>query len=168
MQAAGHLVAAAPELAAGVQHGEHHRHGGDPQLFVHAHRDAPAIVPHRHDVPRQHIHLDMGAVTRQSLVDGVIHDLIYQMMQPPRPGGADIHARAFADGFQPLQHLDLAFVIRGVFRAHHAVFQFQIHVHLCTHSGSLPPFSVNLRQMLAISSMNPVRLSRVEEEICDI
>ena len=41
----------------------------------------------------------------------VVHDLIDQMVQALGTGGTDIHARALADGFQALQHLDLTAVI---------------------------------------------------------
>ena len=49
----------------------------------------------------------MGAVAGQSLVDGVVHDLVDQVVQAPRPRGADIHAGTFTDRFQALQDLDL-------------------------------------------------------------
>ena len=47
------------------------------------------------------------AVARQGLVDGVVHDLVHQVVQARLAGGADIHARALAHRLQPLQHLDL-------------------------------------------------------------
>ena len=111
MQAAGDLVALAAELAAGVQDGIHHRHRGDTHFGMDAHGDTAAVIGHADDVPLQDLGLDMGAVAGQRLVDGVIHDLVHQVVQTARPGGADIHARALADGFQPLQHLDLCFVV---------------------------------------------------------
>ena len=49
----------------------------------------------------------MVAVTGQRLVDGVVHDLIDQMVQAAGAGGADIHARALAHRFQAFQDLDL-------------------------------------------------------------
>ena len=55
------------------------------------------------------IHIfDVVTVTSQCLVDGVVHDLVDQMMQAPLAGIADIHAGALAHGLQTLQDLDLA------------------------------------------------------------
>ena len=57
-------------------------------------------------------HVDIGAETGQRLVDGVVHDLIYQMVQTAAGGGADIHTGALADSLQAFQNLDL---LRTVF-----------------------------------------------------
>ena len=60
----------------------------------------------------------MVAVTGQRLVDGVVHDLIDQMVQAALAGRADIHARALAHRFQAFQDLDLTgviLVVRGGF-----------------------------------------------------
>ena len=53
----------------------------------------------------------MGAVSGQCLVDGVIDDLVDQMMQAGRPGGTDIHAGALADRLKSLKNLNLARVV---------------------------------------------------------
>ena len=47
----------------------------------------------------------------QSLVDRVVDDLIYQMMQTSGACGTDIHAGAAANALQTLQDLDLRRVI---------------------------------------------------------
>jgi len=36
------------------------------------------------------------------------------MVEPTAVGGPDIHGRAFADGLEPLQNLDLARAVFGV------------------------------------------------------
>ena len=109
MQAAGHLVAGvlAAELTAGVQHGKDDGDGGDAHFGLDVHRDAAAVVGDLDDIALLDGHLDVGAVTGQRLVDGVVNDLVDQVVQAPRPGGADIHAGALADGVQALQDLDL-------------------------------------------------------------
>ena len=63
------------------------------------------------DVPFLDADLDMGTEARQGLIDGVVHDLIHQVVQARGRGGADIHARPLAHRFQPLQHLDLGGVV---------------------------------------------------------
>ena len=49
--------------------------------------------------------VDLVAIAGQRFVDGVVHDLIYQMMQAARACGADVHTGAFAHGLQPFEHL---------------------------------------------------------------
>ena len=111
VQAAGDLVAAAAELAAGVQHGEHDLEGAFAGLLLDVHGDAAAVVADADDVALLDDDLDGGAEARQSLVDGVVHDLVDQMVQAGGRGRADIHARPFAHGLQALEDLDLRGVI---------------------------------------------------------
>ena len=111
VQAARNLVAAPAELAARVEDGEHHGHGGQARLVLHPHRDAPAVVRDIDHVPRQQAHVNRIAEARQGLVDGVVHNLVHQVVQAPRAGGADIHAGPLAHRLQALQDLDLVAVI---------------------------------------------------------
>ena len=109
VQAAGHLVAGifAAELAAGVQHGVHNGDSRNAQLGLDVHGDAAAIVRYFDDVAGLDGDLDVGAVPGQGFVDGVVHDLVHQMVQAGRTGGTDIHAGAFAHSLQTFQDLDL-------------------------------------------------------------
>ena len=57
------------------------------------------------DIIKEHSHkmcirdsIDLIAVTGQSLVDGIVYDLIHQMMETGGRGGTDIHAGPLADG----------------------------------------------------------------------
>ena len=72
---------------------------------------------------KQDIHIDLIAVSRQGLIDGVVHDFIHQVMQAPGACGADIHTRTLPDGLQSLQDLNLAFVILLVGLRHIAEIQ---------------------------------------------
>ena len=108
VQTAGHRVAAAAELAAGVQFGHHGLHAGDAGRLHDVHGDASAVVVHAHAVARQDGDLDVRGESGQGLVHGIVHDLIHQMVQATGAGGADVHARADAHGFKPLQHLEVA------------------------------------------------------------
>ena len=111
MQAAGHLVAAPAELAPGVKDGKHHRHGGQAGFVLHAHGNAPAVVPDKHHVSRQQPHIDLVAKAGQGLVNGIVHNLVHQVVQSPGTGGADIHAGTLPHRLQSLQNLDLVAVI---------------------------------------------------------
>ena len=59
----------------------------------------------------------MVTVTGQSLIDGVVHDLVHQMVQTPLAGRADIHTGALAHSLQTFQDLDLAGVVFMVRRS---------------------------------------------------
>ena len=62
----------------------------------------------KHDVVRLDGHFDMVTVAGQRFVDGVVHDLVHQMVQAPRAGGADVHTGALAHSLQALQNLNFA------------------------------------------------------------
>ena len=106
VEPARHLIAAAAEFAAGVEDGKHHLQGGFTGLGLNVNRDAPAVVGDGDGVARVDGDGDVGTVAGQGLVDGVVHDLIYQMVQARLRGGADIHAWPLAHRFQALQDLD--------------------------------------------------------------
>ena len=111
VQATGHLVAAAAELAAGVQLGEHELDGADALGRVHVGGDAAPVVL---DPDRAVLHqgdVDGVGVAGQGLVDRVVDDLPDQVVQAALAGGADVHAGALAHRLEPLEHGDRAGVV---------------------------------------------------------
>jgi hypothetical protein len=114
VQAAGDLVAVAVELAARVQHRHHDFGGGAAFLRVHVRGNAAAVVDHADRVVGVDDDLDLVAMARQGLVDGVVDDLEHHVVQAGAVAGvADVHARALAHRFQALEYLD---AVRVVFR----------------------------------------------------
>jgi hypothetical protein len=121
VETAGHLVAAAPELAAGVEHGQHHlgrrlalvwtRRVGVDRNAAAVVVDSAATVGHQGDD-------DPCAEARHRLVDGVVDDLPDQVMETGETRRTDVHARALADGVEPFQNLD---VLGAVFIVGHAL-----------------------------------------------
>ncbi|CDC74301.1 uncharacterized protein BN503_00904 [Oscillibacter sp. CAG:155] len=81
VETAGNLVSAAAELAAGVEDGIDHLQGGTAGLGLDVHGDAAAIIHHGDGIAFVDLHQNVGAVARQGLVDGVIHNLVNQMME---------------------------------------------------------------------------------------
>ena len=111
VQATGHLVAAAAELAAGVQLGEHELDGADALGRVHVGGDAAPVVL---DADRAVLHqgdVDGVGVAGEGLVDRVVDDLPDEVVQAALAGGADVHAGALADRLEPLEHRDRAGVV---------------------------------------------------------
>ncbi len=111
VQAAGDLVAAAAELAAGVQHGEHDLDRGLALALDDVDRDAAAVVGDADAAVGEQRDLDPVAVPGQRLVDRVVDHLVDQVVQAALAGRADVHARALADRLEPLEHLDVAGVV---------------------------------------------------------
>ena len=111
MKAAGYLVAPAAELAAGVQHGIHHFQSRLASLGLNVHRDAAAVIHHGDGVALVDGDGDLRAVACQRFVDGVVHDLIHQMVEAGGRSGADIHTGTLSDGFQTFQNLNFRCVI---------------------------------------------------------
>ena len=104
MQAAGGGVGAAAELAAGVQFGEDHLDAGQPGLGFDVDGNAAAVVVDLDRVVRVQDDLDVVAEAGQGLVDGVVDDFPEAVHESAGVRGADVHARALADGLEALQH----------------------------------------------------------------
>ena len=51
---------------------------------------------------------DDRAVPTERLVDRVVDDLPQTVHQAPRIGGADVHARAFANRFEAFEHREVS------------------------------------------------------------
>src|SRR5437868_6579202 len=68
--------------------------------------NAAAIVLHRHGSVGVDGQLDGLRVAGERLVDGVVHDLVHEVVQALGADPADVHVRALADSLQPFQDLD--------------------------------------------------------------
>ena len=118
VQATGHLVSFAAELAAGVQDGQNDLDRGDLLFRMLVHRDAAAIVGDGDGVVGMDPYLDLVAIAGKRLVDGVVHHLVHQVVQAARPGRADVHAGALAHRFQPFEYLDVRTIVMVGFVSH--------------------------------------------------
>ena len=108
MQAARGLIGLAGEFAARMEGGEDHLQRRELGEFrVRVGRDAAAVVAHGQPIAGLQRHLDAVGMAGHRLVHRVVDDLGGQVVQRVVVGAADIHARAAADGLQPLQHLDV-------------------------------------------------------------
>ena len=81
-----HGVGVAAELAPGVQLGHDHLERRAVLDRVLVDRDAAAVVDHPEPAVGGQGDVDPGAVAGQGLVDGVVDDLVDEVMQAPRPG----------------------------------------------------------------------------------
>ena len=117
VEAAGGLVAAVLELAAGVQHREDHLEGALLRARMLVDRDAAAVV---FDRDRRSVVVqrdaDVRGVAVHRLVDGVVENFPDEVVQPGRADAADIHAGTLADRLQTFENGD---VFRGVLGGSH-------------------------------------------------
>ena len=105
VQAAGDLVALAAELAARVEHREHdlgRRLVGI--LGVRIDRNAAAVVDDATPAVGQQRDVDTRRVARQRLVDGVVDDLVDEVVQTRRTGRTDVHTGALAHRLKTLEN----------------------------------------------------------------
>ena len=115
MQAAGDLVAAAvAELAAGVQDGQHDLDGRALLLLHDPDGDAAAVVDDRDGVVGVDRDVDARAVAGERLVDGVVDDLVDEVVQPAHAGRADVHAGSLAHRLETLEDGDVLRVVAAL------------------------------------------------------
>ena len=119
VQTAGDLIASAAELAARVQNRKHDLKRALARLLLNIHGDAASVIGHAYNVAVLNINGYAAAIAGKRLVDGVIDDLIHQMVKPRGRGRADVHTRPFSYGLKPFEHL---YVARAVFLSYFFVY----------------------------------------------
>ena len=103
MQTTGDRVAAASELAAGVQDRHDDLDGGLVLGGVLIDRNAAAVVADAYAAVGQDGDLDVVAVAGQGLVDGVVDDLVDEMVQAPLTGGTECTCRGASGPLRALR-----------------------------------------------------------------
>ena len=113
VQATRHLVTAAAELAARVQHRHHHFEG---RLLGHvrvrAGGDSPPVVNHLTGAVGIQGDVHLGAVAGHRLVHCVVDNLVDEMMQPGRTRGTDVHSGAPTNSLEALENGDVRCFVR--------------------------------------------------------
>jgi hypothetical protein len=113
VQTAGDLVTLAAELATGVQHREHDlRRRLVGVLGVGVDRNTAAVVDHPASAVGQEGHVDAVRVAGEGLVDGVVDDLVHQVVKARRTRRTDVHTGPFADRLEALQNRDVLGAVR--------------------------------------------------------
>ncbi len=114
VEPAGGGVGPATELPAGVQLGVDDLDAGQPGARLGVDRHPAAVVAHLHRPVGVEEHVDAVAVAAQGLVDGVVDDLPQAVHEAAGVGGPDVHPRAFANGLQALEDLEVMGGIAGL------------------------------------------------------
>ena len=111
VQTAGYFISAAAELTAGMQHGKYHFKGRNTHLGMNTGGNTTSVITDADLITGQNGHFDVITEAGQCLVDGVVYDLIDQMMQASGTGRTDIHTGTFTYSLKAFQHLNLIFII---------------------------------------------------------
>ena len=118
VKTARHLVVGAVELAACVEDCEYDLDRGLVLGRVHVDRDAAAVVLDSERAVRVDDYVDHRAVTRESLVDRVVHYFVDQVVVAAFARVSDVHRGAFADGLHALENLYVFGVVIALFFSH--------------------------------------------------
>ena len=80
-------------------------------FLVKAYRDPAAVILHGAGSVLAEGDPDFAAVSGQMFIDGIVDDLIDQMVQTFGSGGTDIHTRTSSDWFESFQNFDRILII---------------------------------------------------------
>jgi hypothetical protein len=139
VQPARGLVGLARKLAARVQRAQDHlERGFVGELRMRVHGNAAAVVADGHRMIGVQFHLDPAGMPGHGLVHRIVQHLGHQVVQSPFVGAADIHARALAHRFQPLEHLDGMGIV-GIGRAGKEIGHGLLESSVLNWSSSRPP-----------------------------
>ena len=111
VQTTGIFVSALAEFSAGVKICQDQLDCRHLPFRMHVDRNAAAIVTHGNGAIDMNRDFNLCAKTGEMFVDRVIENLEDHVMQTALIGVADVHARALADGFEPLKFIDLRRVV---------------------------------------------------------
>jgi hypothetical protein len=78
---------------------------------MHVRRDAATVIDDGHTSIVLDRDGDLTAMSRQRLVDRIVHHLVDEMVQAVGTGRPDIHGRAFSNWFEAFQDLDRTGVV---------------------------------------------------------
>ena len=155
VQAAGRLVAAVLELAAGVEDGEDDLERAFLRGRVLVDRDPAAVVFHR---DRRAIGMERDPDVRgeavHRLVDGVVENFPDEVVQSGRADAADIHAGALPDRLESLENGDVFGGVVGGGHGYNCALKRALLVALC--STIVAAFEGRLAAAAAVSEDVPV------------
>ena len=111
VKTAGYFISAAAELSARMQNRKYHFDCRNSQFLLNIDGNSSSVVLDCHGIVAMYRHFNLAAVTGQCLIDGIIHNFVHEMMQSPRRGRTDVHARSLPNCFQTFQNLYLVCVV---------------------------------------------------------
>ena len=113
VKSSGYFVSSSAEFSSCMKYSKYNFNCRKSRFVINTDRNTSSVITHCNRIIFVNIYLYFIAISRQSFVYGIIHDLIYKMVKSSRRSAADIHTGPFPYGFQTFQYLDL---IRSIFR----------------------------------------------------
>ena len=115
MKSSGYFVSSTAEFSSRMKNSKYHLNCRFSSFMVDACRNSTSIIFHSDRIIHVDRDLDMSAISSQCLINGIIYDLIHQMVQSPEGSIINIHTRSFSDRLKSFQYLNL---ICSVFCTH--------------------------------------------------
>ena len=107
MQTSRYLIGTFVELTSGMQYGHYNFQCGFLFLFVIVYRDTTSVVLYGDGVVLVNGDFDVVAIAGKCLVDGVVHNLVHQVVKSFAANVANIHRGTLSHCFQTFQYLDV-------------------------------------------------------------
>ena len=107
VKASGNLISSAAEFTAGMKHSKNNLNCRYTCLGVKINRHSTSVIDNGDGIVLIYLYLNGSTESCQGFIDGVVYDLIDQMMKSSVGCRSNIHTRSFADCFQSLQNLYL-------------------------------------------------------------
>src|SRR5690606_17535205 len=86
---------------------------------VHGHRHSTTVVGYADAAVGEDGDLDMIAIAGHRLIDGVVDDLLNEVVETAFRGRTDVHAGSFPDCLETLEHSDVAGIIMRLILGRH-------------------------------------------------
>ena len=105
VQTSGNLISVSSEFSSGMKYRKYDLHRRYSFLMMYTDRYSSSVVPYGYRIVRMDNNVYLRAESAQSLVNGVVNDLVDKVVQTLGRRGADIHTRPFPDRLKSLQDL---------------------------------------------------------------
>ncbi len=111
VESAGHFIAVAVEFSACMEGREDDLERAFFRIFVLLYRNSSSVVLYSAASIGMDVDGDAVAVSGHGLVDGVVDDLVNEVVETAGAPVADVHFGAFLDGLEATENLDVTCVV---------------------------------------------------------
>jgi hypothetical protein len=115
METSGDFVTVTVELASGMEGGKDDLERASFCFFVLFDGNTSAVVFDRATAIGVDVDEDGVAISGQRFIDGVVEDLVDEMMEAAASAVSDIHIGSFSDGLYAAENLDVAGIVSVIF-----------------------------------------------------
>ena len=116
VQSSRDFIAVFVKLTASTNFGHDHLQSGHTFFFVYIDGNPPAVIFNTNGVVFLDDHIDCGTMTGKGLINRVVDNLIYEVVQSANTHVTDVHGRPHAHVFHPFKGLDITRVVIAFIR----------------------------------------------------